>query len=231
LTAASAISGTHSFMVYGLEQDAADWGWDESSAGFSTAPGLVFDGNSQTLGLNNTFTTTSHPDNPDVLNLGQIDIGGAAAGETISLDNPNLAVFLNLAAYYQGSASQDFVTIILQQVASASTASFWSREGNAALAPRLVLDAVLHPPALEGDFNADGQVDTADYVVWRKNGGTPEQFDAWKANFGAVLGGSGSGSSPGSVPEPATSGLLLAAWIGLWGGRRPLRVSGLFLQE
>jgi hypothetical protein len=34
------------------------------------------------------------------------------------------------------------------------------------------------------DFNRDGVVDTADYVVWRKTGGTPDQYAAWRANFG-----------------------------------------------
>ncbi len=32
--------------------------------------------------------------------------------------------------------------------------------------------------ALTGDYNSDGSVDAADYVVWRKNSGTPQQFDA-----------------------------------------------------
>jgi hypothetical protein len=31
---------------------------------------------------------------------------------------------------------------------------------------------------LPGDFNVDGLVDAADYVAWRKNGGTPEKFNA-----------------------------------------------------
>jgi probable HAF family extracellular repeat protein len=41
---------------------------------------------------------------------------------------------------------------------------------------------------LPGDFNADGLVDGADYVVWRKNAGgvyTQADFNTWRANFGA----------------------------------------------
>jgi hypothetical protein len=59
--------------------------------------------------------------------------------------------------------------------------------------------------ALAGDFNNDGTVDAADYVVWRKTNGTLQQFNEWKANFGATL-GSGASASPspsGSVPEPS----------------------------
>jgi arylsulfatase A-like enzyme len=63
------------------------------------------------------------------------------------------------------------------------------------------------------DFNRDGLIDAADYIVWRKNGGSPEQYDLWRANFGATA-GSGSGlhldpSGSANVPEPAAALLLL----------------------
>jgi hypothetical protein len=222
LTAASAITGTHDFMVYALEQDNAAWNWNESTAQFAGAPGLNFDGSSATLGINNSFTTTSHPDNPGVLTLGQVSLTtSVAAGETISLTNPNLAAFLNLAAYYQDTPSADVVTLILQQVNNGSVASFLSREGDAQLAPRLVVDALLTEvvePPLAGDYNDDGVVDAADYTVWRdnfdSNGPLPNEtaslgivdtadFEAWKANFGAMSAGSGQATTSG-VPEPAS---------------------------
>ncbi len=34
------------------------------------------------------------------------------------------------------------------------------------------------------DLNHDGVVDSADYIMWRKSGGTAEQYNAWRANFG-----------------------------------------------
>ena len=40
---------------------------------------------------------------------------------------------------------------------------------------------------LPGDFNQDLSVDTADYVVWRKNGGSQAAFDIWLANFGRTV--------------------------------------------
>jgi hypothetical protein len=67
-------------------------------------------------------------------------------------------------------------------------------------------------PALPGDFNGDGTVDAADYVVWRKNGGTPEEYATWRANFGQTAGG-GADVEPGAnagVPEPATLLLVLS---------------------
>lgn len=65
---------------------------------------------------------------------------------------------------------------------------------------------------LTGDYNGDGKVDAADYVLWRKSNinGAPGYTD-WRANYGKSLPGSGSGSltSAGGVPEPASC--LLAA--------------------
>jgi hypothetical protein len=80
-------------------------------------------------------------------------------------------------------------------------------------------------PALNGDYNADGKVDAADYVVWRKyagtthalpndpNGGTigPAQFATWRSNFGAGGPGAGSGLAGSTVPEPAAFLLALFA--------------------
>jgi hypothetical protein len=65
---------------------------------------------------------------------------------------------------------------------------------------------------LVGDFNKDGTVDAADYVVWRKGLGTTnteDDYNDWKANFGATLGSgsfaTASFESPESaVPEPSS---------------------------
>jgi len=73
----------------------------------------------------------------------------------------------------------------------------------------------LEPPGIPGDYNNDGTVDAADYVLWRKNpaafGGDPAGFNTWVANFGGT-GGSGSLSSA-SAPEPATALLLCIAAV------------------
>lgn len=62
---------------------------------------------------------------------------------------------------------------------------------------------------LDGDFNGDGMVDAADYVIWRKTIGTQPEYDVWRANFGASLGAGGGGLGAGAVPEPASLALLL----------------------
>ncbi|MEX2306101.1 MAG: hypothetical protein WD738_00815 [Pirellulales bacterium] len=83
---------------------------------------------------------------------------------------------------------------------------------------------VVATPTLEGDYNKDGKVDAADYVIWRKTLGSTTDLAAdgdgslkidvvdymyWKRNFGNMLGsGSGAGSLAG-VPEPGTMLLLI----------------------
>jgi hypothetical protein len=68
---------------------------------------------------------------------------------------------------------------------------------------------------LPGDFNEDGAVDAADYVVWRKNPGgmfTADDYDLWRANFGRLaLGTVGSliaNEVTAPVPESETLWLL-----------------------
>jgi hypothetical protein len=90
---------------------------------------------------------------------------------------------------------------------------------------------VPEPDSLPGDFNDDGTVDGADYVVWRKNPGgiyTQDDFNTWRAHFGHTL-GSGSTFPPppsaldSSVPEPSSWMLCAAAcWhlVAVYLGRR-----------
>jgi hypothetical protein len=79
--------------------------------------------------------------------------------------------------------------------------------------------------ALDGDFNNDGKVNAADYVVWRKGLGTTytqSDFYLWRSQFGEMIPGAGGGaggsagvdsSGNGAVPEPAGLVLLLAGSI------------------
>jgi hypothetical protein len=78
-------------------------------------------------------------------------------------------------------------------------------------------------PGVPGDFNGNGTVDAADYVLWR-NGGplqndpTPgvdaADYDFWRARFGNTAAGGNGSAAVASVPEPATALQLFAvlAW-------------------
>jgi autotransporter-associated beta strand protein len=73
-----------------------------------------------------------------------------------------------------------------------------------------------------GDYNNDGKVDAADYVLWRKDDGSPGGYFTWRSAFGNPP-GSGSSLDGGNVPEPA--GIALMAMAAAIGGvrRRQLR--------
>jgi exopolysaccharide biosynthesis protein len=60
-----------------------------------------------------------------------------------------------------------------------------------------------------GDFNGDGAVNAADYVVWRKNG-LRFGYEAWRANFGLPNGAGGSAAIQ-SLPEPPSVALVVVA--------------------
>jgi hypothetical protein len=66
---------------------------------------------------------------------------------------------------------------------------------------QFLLTATVVPP---GDFNDDGTINAADYVVWRKFDGTQQGYDNWRMNFGETIPlGSGAASSlDATVPEP-----------------------------
>jgi hypothetical protein len=96
-------------------------------------------------------------------------------------------------------------------------------------------EIVLGVPA--GDYNEDGFIDAADYVVWRDTVGQPvaawdgadgtgdgmvDDFDyqVWMRNFGKTIPNfSGSGSSA-FVPEPYAGALLLIPLLGALSARR-----------
>jgi hypothetical protein len=84
-----------------------------------------------------------------------------------------------------------------------------------------------------GDYNNNGVVDAADYVLWRKGGPLANEVDnpgtvnaadytAWRARFGNTS-GSGSGLAAGAVPEPGSTVLVLLGFTGLFCGRRVTR--------
>ena len=84
------------------------------------------------------------------------------------------------------------------------------------------------PPAgVPGDYNNNGIVDSADYVLWRNGGPLQNEVDAvgtvndadytaWRSRFGNTS-GSGAGLGGAAVPEPgslALVGIGLASWLG-----------------
>ncbi len=125
-----------------------------------------------------------------------------------------------------------------------STPSSWklSNNGNSRAPQAVLAEVVDHPggdvgspgfvpgiapqAALGGDYNGNGVVDAADYVLWRHamqtatplpNDTTPESvstadYEVWRTNFGQP-GGAGSGIEGASVPEPMSVVIMAMASV------------------
>jgi hypothetical protein len=87
-------------------------------------------------------------------------------------------------------------------------------------------------PSVSGDYNGNGVVDAADYVIWKKNLGltggatkaqgdgtgdgnvTSDDYDYWRTRFANTTGGSGTGGlSTNAVPEPNTIVMLMTSLL------------------
>jgi hypothetical protein len=80
-----------------------------------------------------------------------------------------------------------------------------------------------------GDYNGNGVVDMADYVLWRKGGplqndATPgvqaTDYDVWRAHFGNHAGAGSSVGSGAAVPEPGVLSLALLGLLAVGGCRK-----------
>lgn len=77
-------------------------------------------------------------------------------------------------------------------------------------------NSLLTAADLTGDFNSNGVVDAADYVVWRANlgaGYSQADYNTWRSNFAATGSGLALTNSIAGVPEPKTLGLLSVVLI------------------
>jgi len=140
-------------------------------------------------------------------------------------------IWFDVTSYLEGvrTGAADHGLIVLH---GQDTADGWQIQlangPDETLRPKLVVVSDLTPivpPGVAGDYNGNGVVDAADYVLWRKGGTlqnevatvgsvTPEDYTEWRARFGNT---SGSGSSLGgaAVPEPASVALGLIASCGV----------------
>ena len=197
--------------------------------GFAAGAGL-------TIGLQDVDLT--EPLNEPSDGFGQVQVTGAAtlAG---TLQVELLGGFAPMAGdFFQivsagGGISGVFGTEILPPLGGGLD---WDVQYN----PNSVVLSVIGPSLL-GDYNQNGVVDAADYVVWRNtlgqmgaglvadgnNNGEVDagDYDVWRAHFGQIAGG-GAGihaNSPGesAVPEPAVAGLFLATLLSFLVRRRP----------
>jgi hypothetical protein len=63
---------------------------------------------------------------------------------------------------------------------------------------------------IPGDYNLDGTVDAADYVVWRKSDGTQDGYNSWRASFGLTA-AAAAASATANIAVPEANSLLLSS--------------------
>ena len=138
--------------------------------------------------------------------------GDEVTGEGEDFDTGEPESFLVLSTYFSlGSGNSSSSAVNLNETATGSFDVAFD-PGDSAMsitfASSLVVNARVDPVAqpLDGDFNADGVVDAADYTVWRDNTSgqfVPGDYDTWSQNYGAT--------APPAVAVPEPGALLLAA--------------------
>lgn len=95
---------------------------------------------------------------------------------------------------------------------------------------QLVMYIGMPPGGVLGDYNGNGTVDAADYVLWRNGGPLDNEgasvgvvdaadYTFWRSRFGSTS-GSGSGLGAAAVPEPSTLVLCICFVLAPWIGRR-----------
>jgi hypothetical protein len=67
-------------------------------------------------------------------------------------------------------------------------------------------------PTQAGDFDADGDVDGADFLAWQRDPSVGDLAD-WSANFGTASALAAAQASTTAVPEPASFTLALMALV------------------
>jgi hypothetical protein len=160
--------------------------------------------------------SNADPENPE---YDQVAIGGAAELDgTLSID------FIDIGAGEFAPANGDAFAILS---AAGGISGAFDHLDLPPLSPTLEWESIISDtayflavtPQLPGDFNANGAVDAADYVVWRKTSGqsgvrpaadgtgpngAPDgivdelDYQLWRANFGASM----SAAWSLNVPEP-----------------------------
>jgi hypothetical protein len=180
--------------------------------------------------LRNWDTTTLHSSLGDRPGLQEFDgdIGPALDTEVGIVFGSE--VWFDVTSYLEGvrNGAPDNGLAVL----STATADGWQIHLNgsdqAEFRPRLIVNSgnpAIVVPGLSGDYNSNGVVDAADYVMWRNNldqqvtlpndttPGTVSQadYDVWRANFGQMADIGGPLGTGAAVPEPGTWLLALAA--------------------
>jgi len=170
------------------------------------------------------------------------DLMPTNAGETIAATNWDDLDFTDWIGAYGGMGSQDLpfrltsrnavVHLITDDVYLDLQFTSWNIAGGGAFSYlRAEGELPPPPPTTTGDYNQNGVVDAADYVLWRKTlnetvampgdgadgdrSGTIDagDYDFWRGRFGNIVTTSTGSSRSAAVPEASTLASLLIALL------------------
>jgi hypothetical protein len=160
--------------------------------------------------------------------LGTVDVSfynrnGGAPANLSQLETAAFTKSFDTEALPYVGVAIDLTELGVEPFAQVSTVRIGSLGTERSVDPVLFMGIRSAAAALPGDFNTDGTVDAADYIVWRDGLGTTytqADYNVWRANFGAT------GALVGTigVPEPKSIGLAalaFATWSVICGARHP----------
>jgi hypothetical protein len=177
----------------------------------------LFDVKSTGGSLNPTGWSSLHDQNADGAGTWQ-EAGGSTANEIAEASlagSHTLAAgaSLSLGALYNPAVHVDDLNFTIRPTGGLAYRTY----------DQLVTYVGTAPVGVNGDYNGNGKVDMADYIIWRDHlgqsfqlqneggisAGVVDQADYtyWKSRFGATS-GSGSGLSGSAVPEPSCIALV-----------------------
>ncbi len=91
------------------------------------------------------------------------------------------------------------------------------------LTENVIAEMLLNPDGastgLAGDFDVDGDVDGADFLLWQRGTSVGNLAD-WESNYGLPAPLAAGSAGTGAVPEPSSLLLAVASALALAGGRR-----------
>ncbi len=199
------------------------WGWvDTTNASFNTGDGTltavnpnhpIFDG---MTGIDMWDETRISSDN-GIQSNGTTDVGnGTLLATAASTGDIWVAHWDTGVEFYTGSGQTAGGPRLFFSLGTAAINNAWGANNSTPEGEQIFLNAVdfMAPgPGVPGDFDADSDVDGADFLVWQRDLGDAVNLDLWKANFGTTA----AAATAAVVPEP-TSILLLGLGSLLIGG-------------
>lgn len=214
-------------FAVGQSDEATDWNfvhWERATDGHSPVWTIQFETGDIPEGLTTSLTIAVAGQQSSSL---RVRVNGTIVENNWGLAFSNSVLSRDgIRAGYQSRTIQFNSSLLNPGTNTITLAHPSPSSNNATRKDGIIYDALrLEIAVPDGDYNADGVVDAADYVVWRKSVGSEsllaadgnsdgivDQLDygVWRSNFGHVVGQGASAGTPFNVPEP--SSLALIAW-------------------